>query len=281
VKDRSCWVDDAGGPVTLQYPSASQGRAVTVVRDAQGGPVAALVHDVALLEESTLLESVAGSMQAVLESHQLDAEVKSSRLRTVSAVESERHRIERDLHDGAQQRLIAIRMKLSVTGHLLEQNPARAALLVQELGSDVEAAIHELREFAHGVVPPLLAERGLGQALAEAARRAAIPTDTQVQEIGRCDPATESAIYFCCLEALQNAAKHAGPQASAQLALWKDGGAVHFSVEDNGAGPLAQGLATQGQGLANIRERMAAVGGQITIGKGSDGHFRVSGSIAA
>jgi signal transduction histidine kinase len=279
IKDRDQWVDAEGRTVALPYPTSEQGRAVTMVRDAVGRPVAALVHDVALLEEPTLVESVAGSVQVALESHRLEAELKASGARAVSAVAEERHRIERDLHDGAQQRLIALRMKLSVTARLLDQNPRRAAALVTEMGGDVEAAIVELRTYAHGVAPPLLLERGLAFALAEAAQRAAIPTHTSIGDVGRCDPGIESAIYFCCLEALQNAAKHGGPAASARLALQREGNMLSFSVEDDGKPVADKARTTGGQGLVNMRERIAAVGGELAVGVRPEGGFRVAGTV--
>ncbi len=223
LKERDGWVDAAGATVALPYPSSERGRAATLVSDAHGRPVAALVHDAALLEEPTLVESVAGSVQVVLESHRLEAELGASSARAATAVEEERHRIERDLHDGAQQRLIALRMKLSVTSRLLEHDARRAAALVREMGDDVEAAIAELRTYAHGIAPPLLRERGLPLALTEAAQRSLLHTRTSIAEIGRCDPRIESAVYFCCLEALQNAAKHGGPGVSAHVMLRREG----------------------------------------------------------
>jgi signal transduction histidine kinase len=257
------------------------GRAVTLVRDDQGRPVAALVHDTALLEEPMLLDSIASSMQMALESHQLEAEIKAAGARSASAVEAERHRMERDLHDGAQQRLIALRMKLSVTARLLDQDPRRAEALVQEMGADVEAAMVELRALAHGIAPPLLVERGLAAALTEAAQRTALPTRTRIEEIGRCAPEIENAIYFCCLEALQNAAKHAGPDASVQLSLERDGDRLRFCIEDNGAAQTGTPASTDGQGLSNMRERIDAVGGQLDIQALTGQGFRVAGTVPA
>ncbi|WP_088284986.1 sensor histidine kinase [Ideonella sp. A 288] len=279
IKDRDQWVDAEGLPLALPYPSSEQGRAATLVRDSAGQPVAALVHDVALLEEPTLVESVASTMLVALESHRLEAELKASSARTASAVEAERHRIERDLHDGAQQRLIALRMKLSVTSRLLQQDPRRVAALVDEMGGDVEAAIADLRAYAHGVVPPLLLERGLAFALAEVAQRSPIPTRTSFGDIGRCDPAIERAVYFCCLEALQNAAKHGGPAATAQVTLQRIADTLHFSVEDDGVVSAGTARATGGQGLANMRERIAAVGGHLAMQSRPDRGFQVTGSV--
>ena len=279
LKDGERWVDAEGQVIAPPQQSSEAGRAVTVLRDAQNEPVAALVHDSALLEEPMLLESVASSMQMALESHRLEAEIKSAGARSASAVEAERHRIERDLHDGAQQRLIALRMKLSVTARLLEQDPRRAEALVQEMGADVEAAMVELRALAHGIAPPLLVERGLAVALTEAANRAALPTRTRIDEVGRCDPAIERAVYFCCLEALQNAAKHAGPGASAQLSLARASDLLRFAVADDGAAPGANGPAPDGQGLTNMRERIEAVGGELEVQALAGRGFRVAGTV--
>jgi signal transduction histidine kinase len=281
LKDDKRWVDADGRTVASPAPSPATGRAVTLLRDAEGEPIAALSHDSALLEEPLLVESVANSMQMALESHRLDAEIKASSARSASAVETERRRIERDLHDGAQQRLIALRMKLSVTGRLLEQNPHRAQALVQEMGADVEAAMGELRALAHGMAPPGLVERGLAVALTEAAQRAALTTRTRIQEIGRCDPGIENAVYYCCLEALQNAAKHAGPNACVQLSLDRDGDLLRFSVEDDGAPQAGNQASPDGQGLANMRERIRSVGGQLEVQALAGQGFRVAGTVLA
>ncbi len=281
IPDSARWVDAEGQPVPPPAASESSGRAVTRLDDAEGKPVAALMHDTALLEEPMLLESVASSMQMALESHRMEAEIKAAGARSATAVEAERHRIERDLHDGAQQRLIALRMKLSVTSRLLEQDPRRAEALVQEMGADVEAAMVELRALAHGIAPPLLVERGLTAALNEAAQRAGLPTRTRISEIGRCAPEIETAAYFCCLEALQNAAKHAGPGATAQLTLDRAGDVLRFSIEDDGVAQNGTRASVDGQGLANMRERIDAVGGQLEIQALAGRGFRVAGTVPA
>ena len=281
LKERECWVDADGEVLALPYPSAEHGRAATMVSDADGRPVAALVHDIALLEDPSLVEAFADSMQLALESHRLDAEIKTSSARSASAVEAERHRIERDLHDGAQQRLIALRMKLSVTARLFDQDPRLAQALVQEMGADVEAAMIELRALAHGIAPPLLTERGLGAALSEAAQHAALPMRVTADGVGRCDPVVERAVYFCCLEALQNAAKHAGANASVRLTLEREGEVLHFCVDDDGSAPTSTGVAHDGQGLANMRERIKAIGGQLDFETARGQGFRVVGTVRA
>jgi signal transduction histidine kinase len=278
-KDDRRWVDADGRAVASPEPSPATGRAVTLLRDAEGEPIAALLHDTALLEEPMLVESVTSSMQMALESHRMDAEIKASSALSASAVEAERHRIERDLHDGAQQRLIALRMKLSVTARLLDQDPRRAQALVQEMGADVEAAMVEMRGLAHGMAPPGLVERGLAVALKEAAQRTALPIRTRIQEIGRCDPGIENAVYFCCLEALQNAAKHAGPHASVQLSLDRVGDLLRFCVENDGASHTGTQTSPDGQGLVNMRERIRAVGGRLEVQALAGRGFRVAGTV--
>ena len=156
-------------------------------------------------------------------------------------------------------------MKLGVTQRLLDQDPRRARSLLDELGGDVDAALIELRALAHGIVPPLLLERGLAAALAEVAARAALPTRTDIQDVGRADAAGERAVYFCCLEALQNAAKHAGPDARATMTLSLQNTTLSFSVRDNGTGMPPAAVTRAGGGLANMRERIAALGGQLKI----------------
>jgi signal transduction histidine kinase len=212
-----------------------------------------------------LLEALTGSMQLALESHRLDAEIGASTLREVSAVVAERQRIERNLHDGAQQRVIALRMKLSVIARLLQDDPRRAGRLVAELDGDVDALLGDLRGLAKGLVPPSLVELGLSGALREVADRAAIRTRVEIDEVGRCDPAVEQAVYFCCLEALQNAAKHAGPKATARLTLRRHANSLEFSVTDDGIGMSATPPAGVGQGLINMAERIEGVGGRLEI----------------
>jgi signal transduction histidine kinase len=251
-----------------------------VLLDAGGGPTAALIHDVALLEEPTLLNAVASSMQMALESHRLDAEVRASTLREASAVVAERHRIERNLHDGAQQRVLALRMKLNVSARLLDVDPRRAARLLAEMDGDIDALLVELRHLARGLVPPLLIEQGLAPALREAAHRAAIRTRVEIEDVGRCDAAIELAVYFCCLEALQNAAKHAGAGATARLTLKRHGAALEFDVVDDGAGMSGPGAAVDGQGIANMLERIESVGGRLEIRNSQDRGLHVRGTVA-
>lgn len=202
-------------------------------------------------------------------------ELLASRARIVATADAERRRIERNLHDGAQQHLVALAVNLRVARSKLADDHEAAAILDQ-LVTDVRVTIQELRDLAHGIYPPLLRDSGLASALQAAANRTNVPVSV-VAEVGRHPPEVEAAVYFGCLEALQNTAKYA-PDASATLRLWKDGEMLSFEVADDGPG-FDPAAVKAGQGLTNILDRIAAVGGQATwvsaIGQGT----RVSGSV--
>jgi signal transduction histidine kinase len=272
------WIDATGRTLSAMEPAVGA-RTTRILQDEAGRPVAMLIHDRALLEEPLLLDAVASTMQEALRAHHIETALAGERLHAASAAEDERRRIERDLHDGAQQRLLALRMKLAVSQRLIEHDPQRAAALLAEMDADVGAAVTEIRALAHGMVPPLLAERGLAAALADVAAGAAIPVTHELEDIGRIDPAVERAIYFSCVEALQNVAKHAGPGAVARLRLCRRGEAVHFSIEDTGTGSLAASPARAGYGLRNIGERLRAVGGRFDVAAGSLSGLTVSGEV--
>jgi signal transduction histidine kinase len=274
---RGCWIDAAQGALQLPAGGANN-RVARVLQDADRRPVAVLVHDAALLEEPMLIDAVASSMHSALASLQLEAALAGERAQSAVAVEEERRRIERDLHDGAQQRLLALRMKLGVSRGLLRDDARATASLLAEMDGDIGAAIGELRALAHGIAPPLLAERGLPEALADAARHAAIPVAAELPPVGRIDPAVERAVYFCCVEALQNAAKHAGPGAAASLELRREGDTLSFRVADSGSG-TPPSREQEGHGIHNMRERLAAVGGRLSIERAAEGGLRVAGSV--
>jgi signal transduction histidine kinase len=182
----------------------------------------------------------------------------------VSAADGARRRIERNLHDGAQQHLVALAVKVRLVQQLAASDPVRAGALLDELGQDLQGAIDELRSLAHGIYPPLLSSRGLAEALAAACRRATIPAELVVEELGRYPPELESAIYFCCVEALQNGAKHAGTEATAQVRVWEEARTLRFEVRDDGTGFDLNG-ARLGAGLTNMADRLGAVGGFLDL----------------
>ncbi len=209
--------------------------------------------------------------------HQAD-ELQASRGRLVAAADAERRRIERNLHDGAQQHLVAMAIKARLIEQLTSKDPGRALQLTHQLQQDAAAALDELRSLAHGIYPPLLSSRGLSEALPSACRRAALTASVEVNGVGRQPAEVESAVYFCCLEALQNASKYGGEGAEARVHVWKDNGTLLFEIIDSGAGFDVRD-AGEGIGLTNMRDRLGAVGGTLEVestpGKGT----RVSGSI--
>ncbi len=257
------WADASNHLLIL--PESGVDRTTRILRDMAGQPLAVLIHDPALLEDSLLLDAVTSSMQSAIASHRIEAALEGARAQSVVAIEQERRRIERDLHDGSQQRLLALRMKLSVTKRLIDKDAGRAADLLAEMGSDIDDIVATLRSISHGMVPPTLAEQGLAPALAELARHAGLPVAEDLDDIGRCDPAVESAIYYCCCEALQNAAKHAGESATARIRLQLDGKAIRFGIEDTGRGLGARNPASDGQGVCNMRERIVTLGGRLDV----------------
>jgi len=205
-------------------------------------------------------------------------ELQASRARIVAAADAERRRIERDLHDGAQQYLVAIAVKARLIQQLARTDPGRGQALTQDLVHDVESALDELRTLAQGIYPPLLSSAGLAEALAAACRRTPISVELKAHGIGRYAPELEAAVYYCCLEALQNASKHAGDGTSATVRLWEEADALCFEVDDNGAGFDVERNA-HGAGLTNMSDRLGAVGGTLRIesapGKGTHVHGAV------
>ena len=202
-------------------------------------------------------------------------ELRASRARIVAAADAERRRIERDLHDGAQQYLVGLAANLRAAQDLMESDPRKATAILDELSGTVTRAMQEFRDLSHGIYPPLLQDRGLGEALANAARGLPIPAKVDPDKIGRYDPAVEATIYFCCVEALQNAAKHGG--STAAVRLWEQNGDVLFEVSDDGPG-IDPARVSAGAGLTNMRDRVGAIGGTVEIAPGNGG-TSVRGSI--
>ncbi len=190
-----------------------------------------------------------------------DTQMQASRARIVTVTDNERRRMERDLHDGAQQHLALLNLQLSVLERNAKDHPELVAD-VTEMRSTLVAALAEMRDLAHGIYPAALENDGLAAALSEAAARASLPTRLEVNDTGRASREIETAVYFCCLEALQNASKHAGDGASATITLAQQNGSLNFSVADDGVG-IDQ--STDGHGLQNMRDRIGALGGEISI----------------
>jgi signal transduction histidine kinase len=236
-----------------------------------------LARQVGLALHNVKLDS---ALQASLDEVRRQAdELRASRARIVQAGDAQRRSIERDLHDGAQQRLVALAVSVRLAQQVAETDTAQARAMLEEIGADLQEAVQELRNLAHGIYPPLLAERGLPEALSAAAGRAPLPTSVDADGLRRYSQQTEAAVYFCVLEALQNAGKHAGDGAQTTITVREDEGALLFEVADDGAGFDLSTGASRGHGFVNMADRVGAIGGTVTVdsvpGKGT----RISGRI--
>ena len=205
------------------------------------------------------------------------SELRESRNRIVAASEIERRRLERDLHDGAQQRLVALRIRLALAREQVEAGTAGSAKL-GELEGDLDEAIQELRDLAHGIFPSLLADRGLLAALRAVAQRGPRRVEFTGHRVGRYPPEIESAVYYCCLEALQNATKHAGPDAHVAASLLAENGHLRLEVSDDGPG-FDLAAVRAGVGLHNMEDRLGAVHGHLTIVTSPGNGTRISGVV--
>lgn len=198
--------------------------------------------------------------------------------RLVAAADAERERIEQDLHDGVQQQLTGLRIRLGLAAerfHARGNTEASAAL--EGFGDDVESVIDDVRDLAHGVYPALLTSDGLSAALASAARRAAPGVTVHGRGLRRCRHEVETAVYFSCLAALDNAAKHAG-EGHVSIRLTDIGDGLRFTVRDSGAG-FDPSRTPAGSGIAHMRDRLAAIGGTLTIDSAPARGTRVSGHV--
>jgi signal transduction histidine kinase len=259
------YVDAEGRP--LELPAPDSGRAVTVLGDSEA-PVAALVHDPALLEQSALLRSAGAAARLALENERLQAElrlqlaeVRASRARIVTAGDHERRRLERDLHDGAQQRLLSLGLALRLVRLELGPGANGAASLLGEAEAELGAALEELRELAQGIHPAVLTEHGLGPALRTLAVRSPLPVEIHAVPENRLPAPLEAAAYFVVAEALANVAKHARAS-SVSVSISCRQGSLVVEVEDDGVGGAKS---TAGSGLAGLADRVHALDGVLMI----------------
>jgi signal transduction histidine kinase len=241
--------------------------------------------------EDRLLAELGTRLGTVLHNRQLDAnlrealvdlrrvndELRVSRARLVAAADAERRRIERDLHDGAQQQLVSLAIGLRLVRDLVTEDTAAAEELVDEMAEQVQAAIGEVRSLARGIYPPLLRSAGLTEALRAAATRAPVGVRLRTDGVGRHGADVESAVYFCCLEALQNAAKHA-PGSEVEIVLAERESTLVFSVTDDGPG-FDPTVIAAGAGQTNMRDRIGAIGGSITVESAPGAGVRIQASV--
>ena len=205
-------------------------------------------------------------------------ELRTSRARVVAAADVERRRMERDLHDGAQQRLVLLGLDLGAARRLIGHDPAAASAAHAALQADLRRALAELRDLAHGIYSTELETEGLPAALRDAATRAALPTTLRCDGVGRHPRDAEAAIYFCCLEALQNAAKHAGSTAQAVIHLREEADRLVLEVADDGRGCDAA-LARAGAGQHNMADRVGALGGTVSLRSAPGSGTTVTASV--
>jgi signal transduction histidine kinase len=262
------FVDSSGSPVNPT--TAGGGRSATRV-ERNGETVAVIVHDEALETDPELVATAGQALLLAIENGRLItelqstfAELRASRARVVAAGDAERRRIERDLHDGAQQHLVALRIRVGLAGELAASDP-EAARRLGELGTELEEILQELRDLAQGLYPPVLRQFGLREALASVTPRSAQPATLEGTATRRYPEDIEAAVYFCCLEGLQNVGKHAGVDASAVIRLWERGDQLRFEISDDGVGYEVERVGSSGHGLANMSDRMAAFGGTVSV----------------
>jgi signal transduction histidine kinase len=206
-----------------------------------------------------------------LERAQMEAELKAStadlaasRSRLVDTADAERQRIERDLHDSIQQDLVALRIKMEMVGEALGGQPSPAELMISSVARQLDDVLESLRSVARGIYPSLLRERGVAEALKSVARRSPLPVSVDARGVGRYREDLEVAVYFCCLEALQNAVKHAGRDATVEIRLREEARTLDFQVRDTGVGFDATEMGDR-HGLLNMRDRAEAVGGGLAV----------------
>ena len=278
----AAWHDSRGARTRSPRP-APPGRAVTAIGALENGDTLVLAHDAALCDDPELLDGVTGMIFAGWRHERLMADLghamsdlEDSRRRIAEAGDVERVRIERNLHDGAQQRLVALRIRLGLVEEAVKGDPA-GLLELQRLGVELEGALNDLRSLAHGVYPSLLADRGLPDALDALGRQTPMAVHIVSTGVTRHPIKIESAVYFSCSEALQNAMKHAAGATGVWIRVSQSLHTLRFEVRDDGAGFVLSDDA--GRGLRNMHDRMEAVGGQLTIDTQPSGGTRVRGFL--
>jgi signal transduction histidine kinase len=227
--------------------------------------------------EQKLVNDLAAQAGLVLRNSRLIEDLRASRQRLVTAQDEERRRLERNLHDGAQQQLVALAVRVRLARTLAQRDVAQADEMLGQLESEVADALENLRDLARGIYPPLLADKGLASAVKAQSRKAAMPVTVETDGIGRYSQEFEAAVYFCVLEALQNASKYA-EASDVAVRLWQENGDLLFSVADDGRG-FDKETTSLGAGLQNMSDRLAALGGTLDIRSRPGGGTTVSGRI--
>jgi signal transduction histidine kinase len=266
LEDKRRWVDAAGKPTTLP-DEHDPARAVTRV-EREGRAVGAIVHDRSLCEDAELVSSVAAATGLSIENERLQAqlrarveELRASRARIVEAGTAERRRLERNLHDGAQQRLVALSLTMRLAQGKLRKDPDVAEKLLGSAQEELARALEELRELARGIHPAVLSDRGLAPALEALAGRSPVPVELAGTPRERLPPAVEAAAYFVVAEALTNVVKYANAS-QARVSVSRGNGHAVVEVADDGVGGADP---DRGSGLRGLADRISALDGTLEL----------------
>jgi signal transduction histidine kinase len=277
LRQAAAWPEDTTSiPAVLIAPESEltvQGETAVEVRD-RGELLGALsvrmpAADPMNPTKEKLVRDLAAQAGLVLRNVRLVEDLRASRQRLVAAQDEERRRLERNIHDGAQQQLVALAVKARLARQLTERDPAKTAEMLKQIETETQTALEDLRDLARGIYPPLLADRGLVAALEAQSRKAAVPVSVEADAVGRYSVDVEATVYFCALEALQNVAKYADADRTV-IHLSQSNGSLSFEVVDEGRGFDPDAVAT-GSGLQGMADRLAAVGGSLEI-RSAPGH---------
>jgi signal transduction histidine kinase len=287
LRPAAIWPHDAENrrepiPVSGDQPPHIPGVARSFPVEHQGELLGALAISMARGETVTpanekVLGDVASQAGLVLRNVRLIEELRASRQRIVAAQDEERRRLERDIHDGAQQQLVALAVKLRLVEMLARKDPAQAESTAGQAKADAQEALENLRDLARGIYPPLLADQGLAVALEAQARNSTVPARVEPDGIGRYPAEVEAGVYFCVLEALQNVAKYAAAT-RAMIRIWSEDEDVMFAVQDDGRG-FDPETTPRGSGLQNMADRLEALGGSISIDSAPGRGTTVTGRV--
>jgi signal transduction histidine kinase len=213
--------------------------------------------------KAKLVADLAAQAGLVLRNVRLVEELRASQRRIVTAQDHERRRLERNIHDGAQQQLVALAVKARLARSLVNRDAAKAGDMLDQIDAETQDALENLRDLARGIYPPLLADKGLAAAIEAQARKGAVPTTVSADGVGRFGQDVEAALYFCILESLQNVAKYAAAS-SATVALRHEDGMLEFRVQDDGRG-FDPTTTPRGSGLQGMIDRLDAIGGTVSV----------------
>ena len=225
--------------------------------------VATAPNDPMTVAKERLVRDLASQAGLVLRNVRLVEELRAAQRRIVAAQDAERRRLERNIHDGAQQQLVALSVKLRLAESFVAKDPAKAEAMLEDVRNETQVALEDLRDLARGIYPPLLADKGLAAALESQARKSAMPVEVSPDGVRRYSQEVEAAVYFCVLEALQNAAKYASASRTS-VELGERDGWLTFKVVDDGAGFDPASVA-RGSGLQGIADRLSALDGKVEV----------------